>query len=188
SEEDEKRVGSRKKRATCLSSKQNSPKKQKMNDQEFVNSDKELMKCLKVVLDDKKAINYKTLNVKSPIVDCESQVIGTMEVGDVHVYKLTKLDVSYRQFLTFSRMLEVLDRQDVLDLHKIVMKWFPSNDPEGYDLILWGDLKTLMESSEDDEIWRNPQYWKLLSWKLYETCGVYTLMMDDSLVSINIFV
>nr|GFC22244.1 hypothetical protein [Tanacetum cinerariifolium] len=48
SEEDEKRVGSRKKRAACLSSKQKSPKKQKMNDQEFVNSDKELMKCLKV--------------------------------------------------------------------------------------------------------------------------------------------
>nr|GEU30523.1 putative ribonuclease H-like domain-containing protein [Tanacetum cinerariifolium] len=102
--------------------------------------------------DDDKAINYETLGVKSPIVDCESQALGTMEAGNVYDYKLTWLERSYRHFSTFSRMLKVLDRQDVLDLHKIVMERFPSNDPEGYDLILWGDLKTLMESSKDDEI------------------------------------
>nr|GEU87699.1 hypothetical protein [Tanacetum cinerariifolium] len=151
-----------KKRAAGLSSKQKSPKKQKVNYQESVDSDKELNKCLKA--------------------------LGTMEAGDVHVYKLTRLDGSYRHLLTFSRMLKVLNRQDVLDLHKIVMERFSANDPEGYDLILWEDLKTLMESSEDDEIWRNQQDWKLLSWKLYETCGVYALMLDDSLVSINMFV
>nr|GEV66137.1 putative ribonuclease H-like domain-containing protein [Tanacetum cinerariifolium] len=104
SEEDEKRVKSRKKREAGSSSKQNSPKKQKVNDQEYVDSDKELRKCLKV--------------------------LGTMEAGDVHVYKLSRLDGSYRHFSTFSRMLEVLDRQDVLDLHKIVMERFPANDPE----------------------------------------------------------
>nr|GEV97451.1 hypothetical protein [Tanacetum cinerariifolium] len=170
SEEDEKKVGSRKKRAVGSSSKQNSPKKQKVNDQEFVDNDKELRICLKLVLDDDKAINYETLDVKSLIVDCEYQVIGTMEAGDVHVYKLTRLGGSYRHFLTLSRMLKVLDRQDVLDLHKIVMEMFLANNPEGYDLILWGDLKTLMESSEDDEIWKNQQDWKLLSWKLHPWC------------------
>nr|GFB33928.1 hypothetical protein [Tanacetum cinerariifolium] len=104
SKEDEKRIGSRKKRA--------------------------------VVSDDDKAIDYETLDVKCLIVDCESQVLGTNEADDVHVYKLTILDGSYRHFSTFSRMLEVLDRQDVLDLHKIIMERFLANDPEGYDLIL----------------------------------------------------
>nr|GEW99186.1 retrotransposon protein, putative, unclassified [Tanacetum cinerariifolium] len=121
SEEDEKRVGSKKKKAAGLSSKEKSPKKQKVNDQESVNSDKERMKYLKVVLDDDKAINYETLDVKSLIIDCESQKLGTIEA-------------------------------DVLDLHKIIMERLLANDPEGYDLILWGDLKTLMESSEDDKI------------------------------------
>nr|GEW81217.1 putative reverse transcriptase domain-containing protein [Tanacetum cinerariifolium] len=51
-----------------------------------------------------------------------------------------------------SKMLEVLDRQDVLDLHKIIMERFPPNELEGYDLIRWRDLKPLVESSEDDEI------------------------------------
>nr|GEV39472.1 hypothetical protein [Tanacetum cinerariifolium] len=118
SEEDKKRIGSKKKRAA----------------------------------DDDKAIDYETLDVKSPIFDCESQVLGTNEAGNVHVYKLTRLDGSYRHFSTISRMLEVLDRQYVLDLHKIIIKRFPANDPEGYDLIVWGDLKTLVELSKDDEI------------------------------------
>nr|GEU65412.1 mitochondrial import inner membrane translocase subunit TIM14-1 [Tanacetum cinerariifolium] len=134
---DEKRVGSRKKRAVGSSSKQKSPKKQKVNDQESVNSDKELRKCLNVVPNDAKAINYETLDVKSLIVDCESRVLGTIEAGDVHVYKLTRLDGSYRHFSTFSRMLEVLDRQDMLDLHKIVMERFPANDTEGVVQCRW---------------------------------------------------
>nr|GEU59758.1 integrase, catalytic region, zinc finger, CCHC-type, peptidase aspartic, catalytic [Tanacetum cinerariifolium] len=99
SEDDEKRIGSRKKRAAG-------------------------------VPDDNKAIYYETLDVKSPIVDCESQVLGTNKASDVHVYKLTRIDGSYRRFSTFSRMLEVLDREDVLDLDKIIMEWFPANDPE----------------------------------------------------------
>nr|GFA19937.1 putative reverse transcriptase domain-containing protein [Tanacetum cinerariifolium] len=130
SEEDKKRIGSRKKRAAGSSLKHKSPKKQKVNDQDSKDIDKEHRKCLKVVLDDEKAMDYKTLNVKSPIVECESQVLGTNKAGDVHVYKLTRLDGSYRHFSTFSRMLEVLDRQDVLDLHKIIMERFPANDSE----------------------------------------------------------
>nr|GEW44734.1 hypothetical protein [Tanacetum cinerariifolium] len=145
SEEDKKRIRSRKKRAAGSSSKHKSSKKQKVNDQDFKDSDKEHRKCLNVVPDDDKAIDYETLDVKSPIVDCESQVLGTNEVGDIHVYKLTRLDGSYRHFSTFSRMLEVLDRQDVLDLHKIIMERFPIKDPEGYDLILWEDQKTLVK-------------------------------------------
>nr|GEX23667.1 hypothetical protein [Tanacetum cinerariifolium] len=71
------------------------------------------------------------------------------------------LDV--KSLIVDCEMLDVIDRQDVVDLHKIIMERFPTNDPEGYDLILWGDQKTLVESSEDDKIWKNQQDWKLLS-------------------------
>nr|GEV37424.1 hypothetical protein [Tanacetum cinerariifolium] len=115
SKEDKKRIGSRKKRAGS-SLKHKSLKKQKMNDQDSKDSDKEHRKCLKVVPNDDKAIDYETLDVKSLIVNF--------------------------------KMLEVLNRQDVLNLHKIIMERFPANDPEGYDLILWGDLKTLVKSKK----------------------------------------
>nr|GEY22520.1 hypothetical protein [Tanacetum cinerariifolium] len=152
SKEDEKRIRSIKKRAAGSSSKHKSPKKQKVNDQESEDSDIEHIKCLKVVPDDEKAIDYETLDVKSLIVDYESQVLGTNEASDVYVYKLTRLDGSYIHFSTFSIMLEVLDRKDVLDLNKIIMERFPANYPEGYDLIVWRDLKIFVKSSENDEI------------------------------------
>nr|GEV76496.1 putative reverse transcriptase domain-containing protein [Tanacetum cinerariifolium] len=67
--------------------------------------------------------------------------------GNVHVYKITRLDGSSRHFLTFSRMLEVLDRQDVLDLHKIIMERFPANDLEEKRYLLIKEILEKMISS-----------------------------------------
>nr|GEZ25467.1 hypothetical protein [Tanacetum cinerariifolium] len=128
-------------------------------------------------VDDDKAIDYETLDVKSLIVDCESQVLGTNEAGDVHIYKLTRLDGSYRHFSTFSRMLEFLDRKDVLDLHKIVMERFSDSDPEGYDLILWGDLKTLVESMSEDILRRRARFDGFNDWPV-----------EDDMTTIRLFV
>ncbi|GJW60585.1 hypothetical protein Tco_0109920 [Tanacetum coccineum] len=46
----------------------------------------------------------------------------------------------------------------------------------------------MFEPSEEDDVWRNQQGWSLISWKLYETCGVHTLLMDGTLVCINMLV
>nr|GEW23577.1 hypothetical protein [Tanacetum cinerariifolium] len=39
-----------------------------------------------------------------------------------------------------------------------------------------------------DKVWRNQQEWSVISWNLYEYCGVHTLLLDDTLVSINMLV
>ncbi|GJV05358.1 hypothetical protein Tco_1338927 [Tanacetum coccineum] len=36
-----------------------------------------------------------------------------------------------------------LRKQDLMDLHRLVMKRFEDNTPEGYNLLLWGDLKVI---------------------------------------------
>ncbi|GKA55743.1 hypothetical protein Tco_0754815 [Tanacetum coccineum] len=41
-----------------------------------------------------------------------------------------------------------------------------------------GDLKTMFEPHIEDEVWRNQQEYKVLDWKLYESCRVYSLMMQ----------
>ncbi|GJV29353.1 hypothetical protein Tco_1385801 [Tanacetum coccineum] len=61
------------------------------------------------------------------------------------------------------KMLETFDRDDVLNLNRLVMEKFPNNDPAGYDLLLWGDLKVLVDPKEDDDIWKNQQEWKMIS-------------------------
>ncbi|GKB09426.1 hypothetical protein Tco_0837738 [Tanacetum coccineum] len=43
-------------------------------------------------------------------------------------------------------------KQDVLELYILVKDRFQTASLEGYDLLLWGDLKTLIEPNEEDEI------------------------------------
>ncbi|GKA70154.1 hypothetical protein Tco_0776218 [Tanacetum coccineum] len=42
-------------------------------------------------------------------------------------------------------ILDDFNRQDVMDLHRLVKERYDITSPEGYDLLLWGDLKTLFE-------------------------------------------
>ncbi|GJV86379.1 hypothetical protein Tco_1530317 [Tanacetum coccineum] len=54
-------------------------------------------------------------------------------------------DGSSKNYKIFSEMLDDFDRQDVMDLHRLVKERYDTISPEGYDLLLWGDLKTLFE-------------------------------------------
>ncbi|GJW39410.1 hypothetical protein Tco_0065255 [Tanacetum coccineum] len=78
-------------------------------------------------------------------------------------------------------MLDDFDRQDVIDLYRLVKERYETTSPEGYDLLLWGDLKTLFEPSEEDEIWKNQQDYNLISWRLFDSCGVHVLLMDTGI-------
>ncbi|GKB27309.1 hypothetical protein Tco_0866710 [Tanacetum coccineum] len=62
-----------------------------------------------------------------------------------------------------------------------------SND-DRRDLLLWGDLRMIFDLDEKDELWMNQLDWKLLRWKLYESCRVYTLFMDGTPMEINMLV
>nr|GEY86387.1 putative reverse transcriptase domain-containing protein [Tanacetum cinerariifolium] len=48
-------------------------------------------------------------------------------------------NTSYHKSL--SSMLKKFNKQDLVDLHRLVMKRFKDNTSEGYNLLLWGDLK-----------------------------------------------
>ncbi|GJZ48988.1 hypothetical protein Tco_0603178 [Tanacetum coccineum] len=47
------------------------------------------------------------------------------------------------------------------------------------DYPLWNDLKIMFEPHVEDAIWRNQQGYKVLEWKLYDSCGVHSLMMQS---------
>ncbi|GJV87692.1 hypothetical protein Tco_1531630 [Tanacetum coccineum] len=70
-------------------------------------------------------------------------------------------------------------RMDLIEIHSLVMKKFETTPPEGIDLILWGDLRTMFESKEDDELWKNQEEWKLQSWIFYENYRVHVLRLED---------
>ncbi|GJV76088.1 hypothetical protein Tco_1507672 [Tanacetum coccineum] len=64
----------------------------------------------------------------------------------------------------------------------LVQERYETTSPEGYDLLIWGDLKTLFEPCEEDEVWRNQQGYNLISWRLFDSCRVYVLLMDNGIV------
>ncbi|GJX63684.1 hypothetical protein Tco_0296584 [Tanacetum coccineum] len=72
-------------------------------------------------------------------------------------------DGSSKNYKILSEMLEDFDRQDVMDLYRLVKERYSASRPEGYDLMLWGDLNTLFEPNEEDEIWKNQHEYNLIS-------------------------
>ncbi|GJR17642.1 hypothetical protein Tco_0966169 [Tanacetum coccineum] len=76
---------------------------------------------------------------------------------------IKRADGSYKMYKIFSEMLNDFDRQDLIDLYSLVTERFKITRPEGSDKLLWGDLMTIFEPSEEDELWRNQQDYILIS-------------------------
>ncbi|GKE39104.1 hypothetical protein Tco_1462509 [Tanacetum coccineum] len=107
-----------------------SAKKQKLED------------ILTVVSDEEETVDPKILSAKYPIDDWESQNLKSVDMEDLHVYKIIRADRNTSYHKSLSSMLRKFDRQDLVDLQRLVMKRFENTTPEGYNLLLWGDLKS----------------------------------------------
>ncbi|GJW26703.1 hypothetical protein Tco_0040514 [Tanacetum coccineum] len=96
-------------------------------------------------------------------------------------YQIFRGDGSSKNYKVLSEMLEDFDRQDVMDLYRLVKERYSASRPEGYDLMLWGDLHTLFEPDEEDEIWKNQHEYNLISWSLCDFCGIHILLMQNGI-------
>ncbi|GJX89570.1 hypothetical protein Tco_0341584 [Tanacetum coccineum] len=106
---------------------------------------------------EEEGIDAKVLGTKYPIVDWKTQILG-----DKYYYQIKRADGSVKHYKIFSAMLYEFDRQDMLDLYRLVKERFQMERLEGYDLLLWGDLKIMIEPDEEDEIWKSQQNWKII--------------------------
>ncbi|GKA02555.1 putative ribonuclease H-like domain-containing protein [Tanacetum coccineum] len=98
-------------------------------------------KRAEIVLRDDEVINVESLSTKYPIVDWKTHILAE----DKMYYQIIRADGSEKYYKIFSAMLDDFDRQDVLDLYRLVKERFETASPEGYDRLLWGDLITLFE-------------------------------------------
>ncbi|GKC12368.1 hypothetical protein Tco_1009150, partial [Tanacetum coccineum] len=136
-----------------------SVKRQKLEDDA---KKEELKACLEIVPKDDEAVNVESLATKYPIVIWKTQILAE----DKMYYEIIRADGSTKYYKIFSAMLDDFDRQDVLDLYRLVKEMFETTSPKGYDRLLWGDLITLFEPSEEDEIWKAQQDYTLISWRM----------------------
>ncbi|GJS92010.1 hypothetical protein Tco_0774646 [Tanacetum coccineum] len=135
---------------------------------------------LKLVPDEEGIIDYEVLEKRFPIVHWESKFYHLDRHGaECIYYRIFRFDESSRWIKTFSKMVTMFDRLDLEELYNLVMQRFESTTPEGVDLVLWGDLRTMFDANTEDELWQNQERWNLKSWNFYENCGVHTLTLED---------
>ncbi|GJW02655.1 hypothetical protein Tco_1561511 [Tanacetum coccineum] len=115
------------------------------------------------------------LAVKSPrIVDWKIH-----KEGKKSYYQIIRVDGKSQMYKIFSHMLKSFNKEDLETLYKLVKAKYKSTRlVEDLDLVLWNDLKTMFEPHVEDRVWRNQQDYKVLSWKLYDSCGVHFMRMQ----------
>ncbi|GJT74419.1 hypothetical protein Tco_1041144 [Tanacetum coccineum] len=137
----------------------------------------ELQRLIEVVPDKEEvAIDAIPLATKPPsIVDYKIH-----KEGKKTYYQIIRADGSSKMYLVFSHMLKSFDREDLETLWKLVKAKHGSTRPEeGYERVLWGDLKTMFDPHVEDQVWRNQQDYRVLDWKIYDSCGVHSLRKQN---------
>ncbi|GJS38448.1 hypothetical protein Tco_0563491 [Tanacetum coccineum] len=137
----------------------------------------ELKAYLDLVLREEFAMEIESLATKYPIVDWKTHVL----TKNFMYYQIFRADRSSKNYKIFSKMLDDFDIHDVLDLYRLVKARYITSSPEGYDLMLWGYLKIQFESDEEDEVWRNQHEYNLISWRLFDPCGIHILLMNNGI-------
>nr|GEV44496.1 ribonuclease H-like domain-containing protein [Tanacetum cinerariifolium] len=149
-------------------------KKQKVEDDK---EKEELKQLTETILDEEKvAVDAILLTVKSPrIVDQKIH-----KEGKKSYYQIVRADEKSQMYLFFCQMLKSFDREDLEDLYKLVKARYGSTRPvENMDYLLWSDMKIMFEPHVEDELRKRQQGYKVLEWKLYDSCRVHSLMMQS---------
>ncbi|GJT28042.1 hypothetical protein Tco_0908317 [Tanacetum coccineum] len=144
------------KRKKSLPRKRRTVKRQKLEE----DAEKEELKgFLDIIPREEFAEDVESLSTKFPIVDWKTYTL----TENFMYYQIFRGDGSSKNYKVLSEMLEDFDRQDVEELYRLVKERYSASRPEGYDLMLWGDLHTLFEPDEDDEIWKNQHEYNVIS-------------------------
>ncbi|GJS25112.1 hypothetical protein Tco_0453744 [Tanacetum coccineum] len=137
----------------------------------------ELKELLDIIPREEVPIEVESISTKFPIVDWKSYVLTETFM----YYQVFRGDGSSKNYKIFTEMLRDFDRHDVEELYRLVKERYKDSGPKGYDLMLWGDLHTIFEPNADDKLWKNLHQYNLISWSLYDFCGIHMLLMDNGL-------
>ncbi|GKC40923.1 hypothetical protein Tco_1053307 [Tanacetum coccineum] len=100
--------------------------------------------------------------------------------GKNSYYQIIRADGSSKMYLVFTHMLKSFDREDLETLYNLLKAKYGSTRPvEDLDLVLYGDLKTMFEPHVEDNVWKFQSAYRVLDWKLYDSCGVHSLRKQN---------
>ncbi|GJW39660.1 putative ribonuclease H-like domain-containing protein [Tanacetum coccineum] len=123
-------------------------------------------------------INVEALQTKYPIIDWEIYTEGARKY-----WKIIRVGNHTEVYQFFDDMLKAFDREDLVKLWSLVKEKFTSTEPtEDKEREIWVELKRLFEPDTDDELWKLKKHiHDNLTWKLYDSCGVYHVSTEDGI-------
>ncbi|GJY78054.1 hypothetical protein Tco_0483855 [Tanacetum coccineum] len=117
---------------------QESSKRQRVEDDK---EEEELKKCFELAKEEEITINVIPLATKVPVVGFQ---IHTR--GKPGYYEIFRADGSSKLYHVFSQLLSNFDREDLVNLWKLVKANHVDNRPEeDFERVLWGDLRVMFE-------------------------------------------
>ncbi|GJR15378.1 hypothetical protein Tco_0798030 [Tanacetum coccineum] len=149
-------------------------KKQKIDEHVEVEKDDqeeaEMKRHIEIVKDDEVAIDVIPLATKPPVI-FEYQINNDGRMG---YFKLIRANESSKRYSLMIKILQGIDREDLVTLWKLVKAKHGNTRPkEDYERVLWGDLKVMFEPDIKSKVWRNLQGYIVTIWKLFDNCGVH---------------
>ncbi|GJT07639.1 putative ribonuclease H-like domain-containing protein [Tanacetum coccineum] len=136
--------------------------------------------CIKYASDADSASDDDTPVNLYVVVDWELLPTG---LGSINAFY--RLDNSRKYFTSLREILYLVTRADLMTIYGHVMTFYHDTKVAGVGLVLWGDLKVLMDSPEvndGSDIWKNQHTRHIQSWKLYSFSGVHVLETVSGLV------
>ncbi|GJW87909.1 hypothetical protein Tco_0163249 [Tanacetum coccineum] len=141
--------------------------------------------CIKYASDEDSASDCDTPVHLYVVVDWE---LLPTRLGSINA--IYRLDNSRKNFTSLREILHLVTRANLMTIYGRVMTFYQDKKDEGVGLVLWGDLKILMDSPEvndGSDFWKNQHTWSIQNWKLYSFSGVHVLETVSGLV-IHMFV
>ncbi|GJW97615.1 hypothetical protein Tco_0179423 [Tanacetum coccineum] len=157
---EKKAGGSRKKTlARKRAGEKQSDQSAKRQKTEYEKEKEELKAYLDLVPREEFSMEIESLTTKYPIVDWKTPVL----IETFMYYQIIRADGGSKNYKIFNEILDDFDRHDVMDLHRLVEERYATLRPEGYDLMLWGDLEILFQPDEEDKVWKHQHEYNLIS-------------------------
>ncbi|GJV76624.1 hypothetical protein Tco_1508208 [Tanacetum coccineum] len=154
---------------------QESSKKQKV---EVDKESAKLKQCLEIIPDD-----GDDVTIDATPLSTKSLIIFDYKIhneGKKSYFQIIRADGNSQMYLTFSKMLKNFDRVDLEVLWSLVKARFEKTKPVDYmDNLLLHYLKTMFKPHVEDNVWRDQQGYKVLNWKLYDSCRVHCVTMQS---------
>ncbi|GJS55741.1 hypothetical protein Tco_0629103 [Tanacetum coccineum] len=127
-------------------------------DEEYEKEKEELSLFLIIAFDEHKELDYKIPDQRSSIIAWNSEYYGPKSLHDkvkvpeeINMNIVTRLNGSKRYFSVLFRVLSIFDKDDLSALYQLVIDKYQDEIPEGFDLILCGDLTIMFHPNEEDD-------------------------------------